>query len=42
MDIVKQLKMALKSGKLLFGQNQAAAACAHGEAKLVKIGRAHV
>ena len=35
MDIIRQLKMALKSGKLLFGQNQTAAACARGEAKLV-------
>lgn len=35
MDIVKQLKTAMKSGNLLFGQNQAKAACAHGEAKLV-------
>ena len=35
MDVVKQLKMALKTGKLVFGQNQAAAACVHGEAKLV-------
>jgi large subunit ribosomal protein L30e len=37
MDIVKQLKSAMKSGTLLFGQNQAEAACAHGEAKLVII-----
>jgi large subunit ribosomal protein L30e len=35
MDIVKQLKTAIKNGSLLFGQNQTAAACAHGEAKLV-------
>ena len=35
MDVVRQLKVALKSGKLLFGQNQTAAACSHGEAKLV-------
>jgi large subunit ribosomal protein L30e len=35
MDIVKQLKTAIKNGTLLFGQNQAAAACANGEAKLV-------
>lgn len=35
MDIVRQLKSAMKSGKLLYGQNQAAAACAKGEARLV-------
>ncbi len=35
MDIVKQLRNAMKSGSLLFGQNQAEAACAKGEAKLV-------
>tara|TARA_B100001750_G_C15509714_1_gene602788 strand:+ start:1211 stop:1510 length:300 start_codon:yes stop_codon:yes gene_type:complete len=35
MDVLRQLKVALKSGKLLFGQNQTAAACSHGEAKLV-------
>jgi large subunit ribosomal protein L30e len=35
MDIVKELKIAIKNGTLLYGQNQTAAACAHGEAKLV-------
>lgn len=35
MDIIKQLKTAIKNGTLLFGQNQTATACAHGEAKLV-------
>ena len=33
MDVVRQLKIALKSGKLMFGKNQTAAACSHGEAK---------
>ncbi len=35
MDMTKQLKSAIKSGKVLFGQNQAKAACAHGDAKLI-------
>tara|TARA_A100001037_G_scaffold161290_1_gene145227 strand:- start:47 stop:346 length:300 start_codon:yes stop_codon:yes gene_type:complete len=35
MDIVRQLKNALGSGKLLLGQNETAKACANGDAKLV-------
>lgn len=35
MDIVRQLKMAQASGKLLFGQRQTEDACANGDAKLV-------
>lgn len=35
MDISRQLKMAVSSGKMLFGQRQTADACARGDAKLV-------
>ena len=35
MDLSRQLKTAISTGKLLFGQRQAVDACASGEAKLV-------
>ena len=35
MDISRQLKVAVKTGKMLFGQRQTVDACARGEAKLV-------
>ena len=35
MDLSRQLKTAISTGKLLFGQRQAIDACASGEAKLV-------
>lgn len=35
MDMTKQLKTAISSGSLLFGQRQTVDACARGEAKLV-------
>ena len=35
MDISRQLKIAVKSGKMLFGQRQTVDACARGDAKLV-------
>ena len=37
MDLSRQLKTAISTGKLLFGQRQAIDACASGEAKLVII-----
>jgi large subunit ribosomal protein L30e len=35
MDLSRQLKTAIKTGDLTFGQNQASDACANGEAKLL-------
>ena len=35
MDLSRQLKNAIATGNLLFGQRQANDACAKGEAKLV-------
>ena len=35
MDLSRQLKTAIKTGDLTFGQNQAADACASGDAKLI-------
>ena len=35
MDLSRQLKTAIKTGDLTFGQNQASDACANGNAKLV-------
>jgi large subunit ribosomal protein L30e len=35
MDISRQLKIAISTGKLMFGQRQAVDACAKGEAKCV-------
>ena len=35
MDLSRQLKTAINSGNLTFGQNQASDACANGEAKLL-------
>ena len=35
MDLSRQLKTAIKTGNLTFGQNQASDACANGEAKLL-------
>ncbi len=35
MDLSRQLKNAITTGKLLFGQRQAIDACANGDAKLV-------
>ena len=35
MDLSRQLKNAISTGKLLFGQRQALDACASGEAKLI-------
>lgn len=35
MDISRQLKLAVSTGKLMFGQRQAVDACAKGEAKCV-------
>ena len=35
MDISRQLKMAVSSGNMLFGQRQTADACARGDAKVV-------
>ena len=35
MDLSRQLKTAIKTGNLTFGQNQASDACANGDAKLV-------
>ena len=35
MDIQRQLKTAISSGNLLFGQKQAASSCANGEARLI-------
>lgn len=35
MDLSRQLKNAITTGKLLFGQRQAVDACASGEAKLI-------
>ena len=35
MDVVKQIKSAMNSGGLLFGQNQAKGACQKGDAKLI-------
>jgi large subunit ribosomal protein L30e len=35
MDISRQLKAALNTGSMLFGQRQTVDACARGEAKLV-------
>jgi len=35
MDVVKQLKHANSTGKLIFGQKQTNAACVNGQAKLV-------
>ena len=35
MDLSRQLKNAISTGKLLFGQRQAVDACASGEAKLI-------
>mgnify|MGYP005748056671 FL=1 len=35
MDLSRQLKIAISTGKLLFGQRQASDACASGEAKLI-------
>ena len=35
MDLSRQLKTAIKTGDLTFGQNQASNACANGEAKLL-------
>ena len=37
MDLSRQLKNAIATGKLLFGQRQATDACAEGKAKLVLI-----
>lgn len=35
MDLSRQLKTAQSNGKMTFGQNQAADACASGDAKLI-------
>jgi large subunit ribosomal protein L30e len=35
MDISKQLKQAMATGNLLFGQRQAADACKNGDAKII-------
>ena len=35
MDLSRQLKTAIKTGDLTFGQNQASDACANGQAKLL-------
>jgi len=35
MDLSRELKTAIKSGNLTFGQNQASDACANGEAMLL-------
>lgn len=35
MDFTRQIKLAISSGKLLFGQRQAKDACANGTAKLI-------
>ncbi len=35
MDLSRQLKNAITTGKLLFGQRQASDACANGDAKLI-------
>lgn len=35
MDLSRQLKNAITTGKLLFGQRQAIDACANGDAKLI-------
>ena len=35
MDLSKQLKTAISSGELTYGQNQAMDACANGNAKLI-------
>tara|TARA_B100001996_G_C18512098_1_gene535795 strand:+ start:134 stop:454 length:321 start_codon:yes stop_codon:yes gene_type:complete len=35
LDLSRQLKTAIKSGELTFGQNQAADACANGLAKML-------
>jgi large subunit ribosomal protein L30e len=35
MDLNRQLKTAMNTGKMTYGQNQAADACANGEAKLI-------
>ena len=35
MDLSRQLKTAIKTGDLTFGQNQAADACAKGQAKVL-------
>ena len=35
MDLSRQLKTAIKTGDLTFGQNQASDACANGHAKLL-------
>ena len=35
MDLSRQLKTAIKTGNLTFGQNQASDACANGDAKLL-------
>ena len=35
LDISRQLKVAVKTGKMLFGQRQTVDACARGDAKLV-------
>ena len=35
MDFTRQIKLAISSGKLLFGQRQTKDACANGTAKLI-------
>ena len=35
MDLSRQLKTAIKTGDLTFGQNQASNACANGQAKML-------
>ncbi len=35
MDLVRQIKNAMSSGDLLFGQNQARGACESGDAKVI-------
>lgn len=35
MDLTRQLKIAMNSGKVLFGQKQTVDACAKGEARLI-------
>ena len=35
MDLSRQLKTAINTGDLTFGQNQASDACANGDAKLI-------
>ena len=37
MDVARQLKNAINSGKVIFGQRQTSSLCSTGEAKLVQI-----